>query len=123
MVAQSLHEAYNSPILTTIDTDTVKRVPFPSITVDGGRVLNPWGYIEKLLDNFVVDCYQDPTVCTYTNRLKEDFLFLFEPTVTKFTEGLQKDYDDKDLEQLKRLIEVVECTLKEVISVHLIDFD
>lgn len=48
MIMQSVRENYDNPILTTVDTKSVKEVPFPAITVDSGVITNPWGYIEKV---------------------------------------------------------------------------
>ena len=34
--------------MTTIESEPIENIEFPSITFDAGHILNPWGYIEKV---------------------------------------------------------------------------
>ena len=39
--------------MTTIESVPTNKIEFPSITIDAGHVLNPWGFTEKVLDHVV----------------------------------------------------------------------
>ena len=107
MVAESFNEAYENPILTTIDTTSVKDVPFPAISVDAGKVTNSWGFIEKALDLVDFECYDDPYDCTNSSSLRRDFDGLFRAVIERWQEVLQANldanYDIKGLEDLKNI--------------------
>ena len=53
---EALNEARSNPIITTIDTGSVRDVPFPAVTINAGKILNPWGFIEKVLDLLYFEC-------------------------------------------------------------------
>lgn len=104
MLTQSMNESYYNPILTTIDTTSVKNVPFPAVTVDAGRILNPWGYVEKIGDLVQMDCYTDKTLCPATERVKTDFKDLFEGVVEVMTDSFVKgEFEGKSLDQLEEI--------------------
>ena len=54
LIWQSIEESQQNPVLTTIETISVKEVPFPAITVDSG-VPDPLGHAEKLFIDLAFD--------------------------------------------------------------------
>ena len=107
MLIQSMNESYCNPILTTIDTTSVKNVPFPAITVDAGKMLNPWGYVEKIGDLVQMDCYHQASSgdCRRnTEKVKADFKDLFEGVVEIMVESfVAVEFQGKTLEELQAL--------------------
>ena len=73
-----------NPILTTIDTTSVKDVPFPAITVDAGKVTNSWGFMEKAMDLLDFECYDDAYNCTNSTSLRQDFSGLFKAVAERW---------------------------------------
>ena len=54
LIWQSIQESYENPVMTTIETISVKKVPFPAITVDSGDP-DPLGYAEKIFNGLAFD--------------------------------------------------------------------
>ena len=52
--------------MTTIDSQPISKVPFPSITIDAGHVINPWGYIEKVLLELIFTTFESSNSNTLT---------------------------------------------------------
>ena len=44
-----ISDAIHDPITTLLSTVDVREVPFPAVTVDAGKVVNPMGYPRKAL--------------------------------------------------------------------------
>ncbi len=105
MLYRSFHEATEFPILTTIDTVSVKevckkshsmthlaifisttllQVPFPAVTIDSGRVINPWGFAERLLDLIDYECYKTPENCTEKEAGRQQAMIVIRPVVKRF---------------------------------------
>ena len=104
MLTQSIKESYDNPILTTIDTTSVKNVPFPAVTVDAGKILSPWGYVEKIADLVRMDCYKDHKECHVTEKIKADFKDLFEGIVEIVTDSFLKvEFEGKSLAKLQSI--------------------
>ena len=62
LIWQSVEEAHENPVLTTIETISVKKVPFPAVTVDSGDP-DPLGYAEKIFNQLAFDfAYRDPVL-------------------------------------------------------------
>ncbi len=89
LIQQSTRETEQFPVITTVDTVSVKRVPFPAVTVDAGGVLNPWGYVEKAHNAIDYECYDVPFDCPADKeRVRADLNFLIEAVTTRFFETL-----------------------------------
>ena len=54
LIWQSIEESHQNPVLTTIETISVKEVPFPAITVDAG-IPDPLGHAEKMFNELAFD--------------------------------------------------------------------
>jgi hypothetical protein len=78
LIAVNIHETYADPILTTIDTTSVKNVPFPAITVRGDYDFNPWGGVSKALNMLTFYDTQQQDVFERSKQLRHDFIFIFK---------------------------------------------
>ncbi len=63
IVRRSFQEAQDFPIITTVDSISIKDIPFPAITLDAGNIFNPWGTTEKLYNFIDFECYKTPFDC------------------------------------------------------------
>ncbi len=86
MLYRSFKGASDFPILTTVDTISIKRVPFPAVTVDAGGTINPWGLAERLLDLVDYECYETPLDRCADDKAswREATGFLTEAVVRRF---------------------------------------
>ncbi len=102
MLYQSFDEGRKFPILTTVDTINVNKVPFPAITVDAGEVVNPWGHAERLIDLFDYECYDTPYGCPEKEALREAGMVVIKATVTVFFEKYKLRVKEWPLSKLKK---------------------
>ncbi len=84
-IRNSLREAHDFPVITTVDRILINDVPFPAVTVDAGEVLNPWGYVEKVLGAVDYQCFDHPFDCPAEKvALREDFHFLLKKVAERY---------------------------------------
>ncbi len=97
----SFKESYNFPIISMSDSISVKDVPFPAVTIDAGKVLNPWGLVQKFYRFVEFECYESPYDCPKTKKAPlQDLGFVIENVVSRFFDivvRLRKDMDLHDL--------------------------
>ena len=103
MVLQSVNENYENPILTTVDTTSVKHVPFPAITVDAGGILDPWGYTVKSMNLLAFECYDDPFTCEKPAELRKNFTFFLYSLVGNVKTLLEEEHKSTTAEEFNRL--------------------
>ncbi len=103
--------------MTTIDTTTVKNVPFPAITIRGDGDVNPWGFVEKVLNMLAFMCIddKDPASCQESAELRTTFQFLLKAIIDEmkthidewadpFTLQMIKDYPNDDQGNIKQIL-------------------
>ncbi len=85
MINTSLQEARASPLVTTVNSISVKDVPFPAITIDAGKYQNHWGIVEKLFRFVDFECYDSPYDCPADKEAPlSDFRFYVEEVARRF---------------------------------------
>ena len=100
---QSFSEAHKFPIISTVETISVKDVPFPAVTVNAGKVLNPWGFVEKMFRFVEFGCYDSPLDCPDKREApRRDLRFFTNDVVTRFFEVVYEGLKYSDLEKLKQ---------------------
>ena len=88
MVSQSIAEYEANPILTTVDTGSIKAIPFPAVTVDAGDVIDPWGFVTKAFNQVKFECYDDPANCSNTSEIRDRVRFLIRAVVDRYNLGM-----------------------------------
>ncbi len=87
LILRSFGETHKFPIITTVDSVSIKKVPFPAVTINAGQVLNPWGFVEKYFRIVDYECYDDPFHCpAQKEAVREDLKFLSQAVVERFFE-------------------------------------
>ncbi|TRY68635.1 hypothetical protein TCAL_08884 [Tigriopus californicus] len=104
MVNRSLEEGRNNPIVTTIDTIPITRVPFPAVSIDAVEYLNPWGFITKLYNQVDFECYKNFKNCTHAQAVRKDFRPVIEAVIRSLIRNVQDDLKDCTLVDLERYI-------------------
>ncbi len=102
----SYKEANDSPIITTVDSVPIQKVPFPAVTINAGRVLNPWGFVEKVFSLVDYECYDTPYNCPESKeKVRKDLHFLFKDIMHKFFKTLLDKWKDMSLSELEEIRE------------------
>ena len=73
MIWTSIEDNNEEPILTTIETTSIKNVPFPAVTIAADGRANPWGFVKKtfnMMSFYGPDVFED----SYELRKKFDFI-------------------------------------------------
>ena len=102
LISRSFVETREFPIITAIDSISIRHVPFPAVTIDAGNVINPWGYVEKVLNVVDFECYDTPFDCpSEKESVRADLEFLIEAVAKMFFEVAYEELRTKDLHYLK----------------------
>ena len=75
LIYESIDEANRNPILTNIETLSLKDVPFPAVTIDSGQ-MDPWGHVRKVLNGLAFDNNQAEVLAESLELNKEVDLLL-----------------------------------------------
>ncbi len=85
LINQTFRETEDFPTITTVVSVPIKEVPFPAITFDSGKTINPWGLVETLYEFVDYECYNSPFECPADKEAPlEDMRFLIEAVAAKF---------------------------------------
>ena len=120
MNLQLMDESNKQPIVTTMETTTIDKVPFPAITINRGGILDPWGYTTKACDSvpfpysLISDILQALGLLIFekfgnafdenhpSQKLRNDFYYLFEGVVKAFSDRFKRTYKYKlSVEEIK----------------------
>ena len=102
LVRRSLSEARDFPIITTVESVSVREVPFPAVTINAGDAINPWGPTEKLFRLVDYECYDAPFDCPAEREApREDLHFLLKVVAERFFEGAFVTHKWKDVKELE----------------------
>ena len=117
MIRSSLKDAEENPILTTIETTNIAKVPFPAITISPRHAwrnwdfieANPWSFVEKFVNqlHFYQDPF-DPETFAKSKDIRERFQGLMDTVVEKMYEKLLELTQNWTLQEFTEWLEQME---------------
>jgi hypothetical protein len=102
LIAVNIQEHYVDPMLTTIDTTSVKNVPFPAITIRGDYDVNPWGAVEKALNMLTFYDPKQQNVFKESKELRQYFKFLVNAIFEKMGTEIRRQLSNSTLAEVKK---------------------
>ena len=98
LIQQSLFEANQDPILTTLTTTNIREIPFPAITINADSEINPWGFMEKILNQLAFYSHDNRKwknkVFQTSSILRTRFEFIFHNIVQRMRQKLKEKLRD-----------------------------
>ena len=82
LIRQSLNEAEEHPIATTVELVPLTSVPFPAVPIDSDPNFNLWGFTQKLFNMLTFYEADNEEINDKSKQLKTDFSFVQHPINT-----------------------------------------
>ena len=102
MIWTSIEDNNEEPILTTIETTSIKNVPFPAVTIAADGRANPWGFVKKTFDMM---SFYGPDVLEDSLELRKKIDFIITKIISNIDDALENRWKDWSLSDFKTRIE------------------
>ncbi len=102
LINRSFQESSEFPVITTVVNIPAKQVPFPAVTFNSGKIINPWGFYENLFKFVDYECFDTPYSCPTKKEApltdlkfftEEIFLYFFKTVARRFSGKLIDLYE------------------------------
>ncbi|XP_059097852.1 uncharacterized protein LOC131892113 [Tigriopus californicus] len=96
MIVQTMNEAYENPLTTSVQSIPITDIPFPAVTIEVDEELNPWGYTEKALELVDYRGFEGDV-----SKFREDFHFFFKKIADVMNKYLMDEFFRGNISQIR----------------------
>ena len=104
LIRQSLNEAEEHPIATTVELVPLTSVPFPAVTIDSDPNFNLWGFTQKLFNMLTFYEADNEEINDKSKQLKTDFSFVGKAMASDMWEKVKEELLKQNMSMIKDLI-------------------